>query len=333
MQPRMVVLFLGIMLFLGVCQYLFFIPPSIANTAVKSENEGHWSPSTSDFDWCERNYVFSRYIAEPFNSGTSLIYIVVALVQMHAANAHIPRSVATADLKVLGLFLICIGIGSTLFHGSLTYDMQLFDEIPMHWFTSMTSVMMFTRNDTRNHSKRKGSVREEKSGKFMLYTVAALMAVVIDAIILQTPKHSAFHQGTKVVMAISFVTGFVYSFYVTAKLTNEVLAEDPADSDYQKINEWFNKGFFAFAVALVGWICDNSYCESLRNLTVWGARVPYLQYHAVLWHCGTCIGLYYVLMVMLAHRVIFEYGMRPKCITIFGGILPFVSVTEKNKTH
>ena len=237
MRPRTVVVSLVLILSTTLWQYMFFIPDSIANDGAISENGGHWSPSTSDFDWCERNYIFSEFIAEPFNSGTSLIYIIVAVLSMSAAKRHLPPSVSNTDLLFLTMILICIGIGSTLFHASLLYDTQLLDEIPMHWLVSYASVMMYTRNDYK--------VRTEKSRKFTLKTTltlcAAAFAVTIDILSWITPKETPLHQAVKLIMAITFVAGFVYTFYVSAKLANEILDHDPNDPELQRVNRWFDK--------------------------------------------------------------------------------------------
>lgn len=80
--------------------------------------------------------------------------------------------------------------------------------------------------------------------------------------------------------------------------------------------------------ALIGWICDNQFCQTLRNLTVLGVRIPYLQYHAVLWHGGTCIGIHYIYLVLMAQRIVFQYGLRPRCINV-AGIVPYLTVDEK----
>ena len=121
MHPQTVVVLLSCMLFTTLIQYHFYTPEAIAN-ASRSSNDGYWSPSDGDFDWCEYNYQFSPYIAELFNSATSLLYIVCSLITAHAINEHIPSYIYTADIYFLSLIIICIGIGSTLFHTTLRYQ-------------------------------------------------------------------------------------------------------------------------------------------------------------------------------------------------------------------
>lgn len=322
MEPRTVVILLVLILSTTLYQYMFFIPDSIANDALKANDRiGYWSPSNADFDWCESNYIFSPLIAELYNSATSLIYIVVAVLSMSAAKKHLPPSIYMRDFLFLNVLLIFVGIGSTLFHATLLYRTQMLDEIPMNWLALYASVMLYTRHKHRRELK------------VPLTVACALFCASIDVVSWLTLKEGVLHQATKMVMALSFLSGFVYVFYVSAKLGNEVLAKEPDNAEHRRINRYFDKAFFAFTVALMGWLCDNVYCESLQNLVVWGVRIPYLQYHAVLWHGGTCIGLYYLLMLMLAHRVIFEYQMRPKCITIMAGILPYITVVDKDKVH
>ena len=193
-------------------------------------------------------------------------------------------------------------------------QMQLLDEMPMHWLVMYASATLYTRNAGN------GTWR-----KTLLYTATTLFCSTLDVIVWTTDKRSDFHQATHLLMAISFLIAFIYLFYVMSKSANQIYERDPGNVHHRRTQRYFDKSFAAFTVALVGWLCDNLYCELLQNLSV----IPYLQYHAVLWHCGTCVGLHYFFMVMLAHRVIFQYGGKIQCTTICCGLLPFISVQPK----
>ena len=222
------------------------------------------------------------------------------------------------DIKFLGFVLICIGIGSTLFHATLLYEAQLLDELPMHWLVSYASILLYTRNDWK--------VKVQRTSYF--YTICTVFEAALVVILTNTQKNSSFHQVLRLIMSASFGLEFVYLFYVGAKIGNEVYEKDPNNRNYRKINEYYDKAFVFFVIALIGWLCDNWNCQILQNLKVFGMDLPYMHFHAILWHIGTCIGLHYFMLVVIAHRLVFEYDADMKCTTILG-VLPFIRVDEK----
>ncbi|KAI8896590.1 ceramidase, partial [Globomyces pollinis-pini] len=85
--------------------------------------------ATSSMDWCEENYIVSFYIAEWWNTLTNLNYMVLALIGLWSARKT--KSELRCYLPYIGLFVI--GVGSWLFHMTLTRQLQLSDELPMIW--------------------------------------------------------------------------------------------------------------------------------------------------------------------------------------------------------
>ena len=69
------------------------------------------------------------YFAEFWNTLTNLAMIVPALKGIH--NVYCQKFEPRFALLYLGLGIT--GIGSWMFHMSLLYEMQLFDELPMVW--------------------------------------------------------------------------------------------------------------------------------------------------------------------------------------------------------
>jgi dihydroceramidase len=94
---------------------------------------GFWGPVQSSIDWCERNYVVSHYVAEWYNTFSNLCMVYLALVGVtHAlASRHEFRIV------LLNLTCLTVGLGSIVFHGTLSHLGQQGDETPMIW-TVMT---------------------------------------------------------------------------------------------------------------------------------------------------------------------------------------------------
>ena len=110
---------------------------------------GYWSPSTSSIDWCERNYVVTKYIAEFWNCISSFLMFILALI-----------------LYIRGLYyqienrflLLCfstgiVGLGSAYFHGTLTYFGQMSDELPMVYSMIVWWFILFRMNKYKLESK------------------------------------------------------------------------------------------------------------------------------------------------------------------------------------
>lgn len=72
--------------------------------------------------FCEHKYVYSNYIAEYFNTISSLSYIFVGLYWLKSEFVY---------LKNLCYAVILTGIGSMLLHGTNNYYMELIDELAM----------------------------------------------------------------------------------------------------------------------------------------------------------------------------------------------------------
>lgn len=74
-----------------------------------------WGQPSSGVDWCEANYVHSRYVAEFFNTMSSIPMLVVSLWGLFLCIKY--------QLEIR--FYLCwfgigvVGIGSVAFHGTL----------------------------------------------------------------------------------------------------------------------------------------------------------------------------------------------------------------------
>ncbi|KAJ3049412.1 Alkaline ceramidase 3 [Rhizophlyctis rosea] len=112
-----------------------FPTPSFANTTLPLLTsplpfrgyEGYWGPVTSTLDWCEENYILTYYLAELWNSISNLCFLIWPLTGMYTCW----RMRAEKRFYLSYAALMLVGTGSFLFHGTLTYAMQLLDELPM----------------------------------------------------------------------------------------------------------------------------------------------------------------------------------------------------------
>lgn len=85
-----------------------------------------WAPST--VEWCEVNYELCSWIAEFWNSFSSLAIIAAGIVGVVLSHRH-----GQGELRFVLAYLaiIGVGIGSLLFHMTLLRPMQILDEVPM----------------------------------------------------------------------------------------------------------------------------------------------------------------------------------------------------------
>lgn len=100
-------------------------------------------------DWCEPNYVHSHYVAEWWNTLSSLPLVILGiygLVRVLRARGVEPRfAVAFAAMTL-------VGVGSTAFHGTLLKSAQALDELPMI-YCGLTFVYLIVNRqlETRHH--------------------------------------------------------------------------------------------------------------------------------------------------------------------------------------
>ena len=86
---------------------------------------GYWGPVDALHTFCEPKYVTHPKAAEFYNSIGSLIYCVAALAGLRATSGMVWQ------VTVGWWSILVVGIGSTLFHLTMRYHMELLDELPM----------------------------------------------------------------------------------------------------------------------------------------------------------------------------------------------------------
>ena len=92
-----------------------------------------WGPVTSNYNWCEADYAVSRYVAEFFNTISSIPTFTVGLYFLLKARKH----KYGFRFSLAGAMLALVGIGSVSFHGTLTRAGQILDEVPMLYSSSI----------------------------------------------------------------------------------------------------------------------------------------------------------------------------------------------------
>jgi len=88
----------------------------------------YWGPTDSNIDWCEPNYVVTPYIAEFFNTISSVPISLFAIL-----GIMLSRQYASTEIRYSFAYfvVVLVGVGSVLFHGTLRRVAQACDELPM----------------------------------------------------------------------------------------------------------------------------------------------------------------------------------------------------------
>jgi dihydroceramidase len=110
---------------------------------------GYWSPSTSSIDWCERNYVVTKYIAEFWNCISSFFMFLLSLISFIRGLYYNLEN----RFLVLCFSSGLVGLGSAYFHGTLTHFGQMSDELPMVYTMIVWLFILFRMNKYKLESK------------------------------------------------------------------------------------------------------------------------------------------------------------------------------------
>jgi dihydroceramidase len=97
------------------------------------EKHGYWSPRTASVDWCEPNYLHSYYVAEWFNTLSSFAVVLMGLTGVILSLIYSYKK--RFFFSFLAMFIV--GCGSVAFHGTLLFQGQALDELPMVWGTQI----------------------------------------------------------------------------------------------------------------------------------------------------------------------------------------------------
>jgi dihydroceramidase len=109
-------------------------------------------------DWCEPNYVYTPYVAELWNTASSLVIFLAAAIGLVLALRQRVRAEPRFLLGFVGLAVI--GLGSAAFHGTLLKLPQATDELPMVWLSLLfVYCLRFRQSSTTEHDAVEASRR------------------------------------------------------------------------------------------------------------------------------------------------------------------------------
>jgi dihydroceramidase len=99
---------------------------AMSNSVDAMSNSGFWGPPNALHIFCESKYARSYYIAEFWNSLSSLVFCAAGAYALSK-----PEIRSDPIMWCAAVSLAAIGAGSFAFHATMRYVYELFDELPM----------------------------------------------------------------------------------------------------------------------------------------------------------------------------------------------------------
>lgn len=258
---------------------------------------GYWGVPTATIDWCEHNYIVSPHVAELFNSTTSF-FIAAAGGLLFALHGEL-WSVMEWRF-ILAFASVCVvGLGSVAFHGTLLFEHQMWDEVPMLW---TVVIILYCLLEHHTRTPAYGPILP-----------LGLMAYAMFA------TYATSNQGGNA-QWFSFHTLFaccelpslflVYRFY------------SHLDQSEMALRLLMRRGFLAYAFAIPVWLTDLNFCTTLQMLPGYS----FWNLHAWGWHLLTSCGLYAMLLGVWYHRLRCVIGLK---VTLATGLIPRICRESK----
>ncbi|KAG0378869.1 Alkaline ceramidase 3 [Mortierella sp. AD032] len=281
----------------------------MAPSTASFDRVGYWSPNTASVDWCENNYVVSYYIAEFWNTISSLFIIALGELGLYLCPTKEKR------FKIAFRTISLVGIGSTLFHGTLRHKMQLLDELPMIY--AATS-LLFICTETKYGAQGRwfpislaawlvltSIIVSITGGKLQFYTFQASFGILQLGIVYLT---TTLHQRHKSIVAS--------------------WSSSTSNNNTKNASAWLIQralGVYFFAVAI--WLIDLHLCEFVNGVGPQSVLKWNPQFHAW-WHVLSISGVYFTtLLVTFQHYV--EKGLKPR-VYLWKGFAPALTLEDQD---
>jgi len=113
--------------------------PEQPNTQVElpKMTKGYWEPHSSSIDFCEDNYLHTKFLVETHNTWSSIVGIsLLGIVGLVLGNSTRERR-----HTMTYILLVLIGVGSAGLHGTLHWAFQSSDELPMIYLATLANYM------------------------------------------------------------------------------------------------------------------------------------------------------------------------------------------------
>ncbi|KAI2616457.1 putative alkaline phytoceramidase [Hypomontagnella submonticulosa] len=251
---------------------------------------GFWGEKTSTLNFCEEDYVMSYYCAEVCNTLTNALFVWLGYKGIRACIKYSHPLI----FPVTFAGYLVVGLGSTFFHASLKYPMQLVDELAMIYTTCFMCFSTFSYGRSTAFSSCLG-------------VGLVSLAWFITTRYYQT-KDPQFHQDAYAVLTAIVVLSNMWIMERTLrpalKNREESRRKAARTPTGPTTNEMIKQmwvmvatGLSIFLGGYLIWNLDNMYCSTIRK---WRhqLQLPWaivLEGHAW-WHLMTGLGAYYYII-------------------------------------
>ncbi|GBB89671.1 hypothetical protein RclHR1_16450001 [Rhizophagus clarus] len=258
---------------------------------------GFWGEPSST-DWCEQNYEVTYYIAEFFNTISSLCLVFMGTFGsiMHSDGFDYRFSLCFRTITL-------IGFGSILFHGTLIFPSEHFDGIPMVFFLL---ILFYSINENK---------KEKKFGKW--FPITLFLWGFIFSVILVLLKGYYENEIMKLVEFYIFQGSFfLMSICVYLHIAAIVIRNLRKE---KSIISLMILGTIIFLIGYLGWNIDYHFCTEM-------SKILNPQLHAW-WHVAASYSSYSLLLIVMFDRSkMLEKNPKIKWVCI---ILPYVGLSEQ----
>ncbi|ORZ12077.1 ceramidase [Lobosporangium transversale] len=270
----------------------------MAPTTASFDQVGYWSPNTASVDWCENNYVVSYYIAEFWNTISSLFIILLGELGLYLCPTKEKR------FKVTFRTITVVGIGSTLFHGTLRHKMQLLDELPMIYAATALAFICIEN-------------KHGAQGRWLPISLATWLFLTTIFVSITGGKIQFYtFQGSFGILQLIII------YYVTVlhRQQKTIISIRGGQND----SSWLITraiGVYFFAVTI--WLIDLHLCEFVNGVGPQSVLKWNPQLHAW-WHVFSISGVYFsTLLIAFQHYV--AKGLQPS-VYFWKGFAPALTL-------
>lgn len=258
--------------------------------------EGWWGTITSTIDWCEENYTIIPWIAEFFNTISSLSLVFLGCYGLFIHD----RQGLELRFKWLFASVALVGCGSIAFHASLKFHTQLLDELPMY-YAVILCIWILAENDPPSKVGLKYGLKLPIGLSIYAIFFSVLLANSYGVVQIR-----AF-QANFIFLQVSEIAYIVYLIF---KIPNA-----------PQLKQVAVEGMVLYSLGYVFWNVDFWMCDVVKTLPV----NP--QFHAF-WHVFASMAVYR-LSILLVYMRRLALGQKPRFRRFALGLFMWVEAGAK----
>ncbi|KAI5363266.1 putative alkaline ceramidase [Septoria linicola] len=228
---------------------------------------GFWGTPTSNVNFCEEDYVWTYYVAEFFNTVTSLAYVAYGIHGIRRSKRH---DIGIFSITNSSYFaLIGVGVFSGLYHTTLKYHTQMSDELSMHVAIATVLLQVYTFQEPLAIQRRNAAI---------------ILGIIIPFVI--------YHCLTdEFILHVILFSGM--SITVARRIRHIIRIRIKEKAQRAKLRSLVTFATASSLFAFFIWNVDNLFCPTLTKLK---HKVGYpwailLEGHGY-WHVLTAMGAY-----------------------------------------